>query len=108
GCVMYTQYLILTWMPSYLVQARHMELVTASLLSSLAFLAAWTCGIAMGKLSDLLLTPERVLLGHRRLWVVACMGLSSVFVLTPAVQSPLAIFLLITLVKAFLSSTIGL
>lgn len=108
GCIMYTQYLILTWLPTYLVQVKHMQLMKASLLSSVAFVGAWVLGIAVCKLSDMLLTPEKVLKGHRRTMVVIFMALSSIFICTTMVESPIMILVIITLVKAFLSSTIGL
>jgi sugar phosphate permease len=108
GCIMYTQYLILTWLPSYLMQVRHMELMKASLFSSFAFAGAWVLGILVCKISDMLLTPEKVVKGHRRRMVILFMCLSSIFIFTSAAESPVLIFVIITLVKAFLSSTIGL
>lgn len=108
GCIMYTQYLILTWLPFYLVQVRHMQLMTASLFSSLAFAFAWVLGILVCKMSDMLLTPEKVLQGRRRVMVVVFMALSSVFILTTVFDNPFMIFVIITLSKTFLSSTIGL
>ncbi|SDF36948.1 MFS transporter [Sporomusa acidovorans] len=108
GCIMYTQYLILTWLPSYLMQVRHMELMKASLFSAFAFVTAWVLGIAVCKLSDTLLTPEKVLQGRRRIMVITFMALSSIFIFTTMVDSPIVIFIIITLVKTFLASTIGL
>lgn len=108
GCIMYTQYMILTWLPTYLMQVRHMELMKASLFSALAFVTAWVLGIAVCKLSDTLLTPEKVLQGRRRIMVITFMALSSIFIFTTVVDNPIMIFIIITLVKTFLSSTIGL
>ncbi len=108
GCIMYTQYLILTWLPTYLMNVRHMELMKASLFSSFAFVTAWVLGIAVCALSDKLLTPEKVRQGHRRKLVVFFMCLASIFVFTSFVEGAVAIFVIITLVKTFLSSTIGL
>jgi len=108
GCIMYTQYLILTWLPSYLMKVKGMALMKASLFSSFAFVTAWMLGILVCKLSDSLLTPEKVRQGHRRKMVVVFMSLASVFVLTNFADNPIAIFIIITLVKTFLSSTIGL
>lgn len=108
GCIMYTQYLVLTWLPSYLMKAKGMEMMKASLFSSFAFVAAWILGILVCKISDSLLTPEKVRQGHRRKMVVIFMGMASIFVFTAMADSPIAIFIIITLVKTFLSSTIGL
>lgn len=108
GCIMYTQYMILTWLPSYLVQTKNMQLMRASIVSSCAFAAAWLFGIGVCKISDLLLTPERVRLGHRRLMVVIFMTLSCIFLYTIKAEGPWMIFIIITLSKAFLTSSIGL
>jgi sugar phosphate permease len=108
GCIMYTQYLVLTWLPSYLMKVKGMELMKASLFSSFAFVAAWGLGILVCKISDSMLTPDKVRQGHRRKMVVVFMGLASIFVFTSMADSPVAIFIIITLVKTFLSSTIGL
>lgn len=108
GCIMYTQYLVLTWLPSYLMKAKGMEMMKASLFSSFAFVAAWILGILVCKISDSLLTPEKVRQGHRRKMVVVFMSMASIFIFTAMAESPVAIFIIITLVKTFLSSTIGL
>ena len=108
GCIMYTQYLILTWLPTYLMNVRGMALMKASLFSSFAFVTAWVLGIAVGAISDKLLTPEKVRQGQRRKLVVFFMCLASIFVFTSFVEGAVAIFVIITLVKTFLSSTIGL
>ena len=105
---MYTQYLILTWLPTYLMNVRGMALMKASLFSSFAFVTAWVLGIAVCAISDKLLTPEKVLQGQRRKMVVFFMCLASIFVFTSFVEGAVAIFVIITLVKTFLSSTIGL
>ena len=108
GCIMYTQYLILTWLPSYLMSVKGMALMKASLFSSFAFVTAWILGIVVGMISDKWLTPEKVRQGGRRKFVVFFMALASIFVFTSFLDNPVAIFLIITLVKTFLSSTIGL
>lgn len=108
GCIMYTAYLILTWLPSYLIRTKDMKLLGASLLISAAFGAAWVLGIAVCKLSDIILTPDEVLKGRRRTLVIIFMLLSSVFTLITWVGNPFAIFLIITMANISLSSTIGL
>lgn len=108
GCIMYTQYLILTWLPAYLMQVRHMALMNASLFSSFAFVIAWILGIAVCKLSDMVLTPEKVLQGRRRIMVITFMVLCSIFIFTSFAENPILIFVIITLVKTFLASAIGL
>jgi len=108
GCIVYTQYLILTWLPSYLVQVRHMQLVKASVFSSAAFLIAMFIGIGAGKLSDMLLTPEKVLRGHRRTLIVVCMLISCSISFVGVFKDPIMVFAMVTLAKAFVSASMGL
>jgi MFS family permease len=48
----YCQYIFLTWLPQYLTHYRHFELVTASILSSFPFIAAWIGANLSGWLMD--------------------------------------------------------
>lgn len=48
----YCQYIFLTWLPQYLTHYRHFSLVTASILSSFPFLAAWVGANVGGWLMD--------------------------------------------------------
>jgi cyanate permease len=66
GCCAYTMLLFLFWLPSYLVQARHMSLTKASWFTSLPYIVAVLLGLLIGKLSDAVLTPEAVKQGKRR------------------------------------------
>ena len=49
GCCIYTIYLYLTWLPSYLVKARGMELMKASLFNAIPYLIAVVLGIYFGQ-----------------------------------------------------------
>lgn len=48
----YCQYIFLTWLPQYLTHYRHFTLVTASILSSFPFVAAWLGANASGWIMD--------------------------------------------------------
>ena len=78
GCCAYTLYLFLYWLPSYLVQARHMELMRASWFTSVPYLIAAVLGIFLGKLSDKILSAEGLKRGKRRTLLSALILLSSV------------------------------
>ncbi len=108
GCGVYTQYLFLSWLPTYLVEARHMQLMKASVFSSLPYLIAVVLGILIGKLSDNILTPEAVKQGKRRTMVIVFMALSSIVLLTTVISNEFVVLLLISLSLTFISSAITL
>jgi ACS family glucarate transporter-like MFS transporter len=66
GCCAYTMLLFLFWLPSYLVQSRHMSLLKAGWFTSVPYIFAIVLGLLVGKLSDSLLTHEAVRQGKRR------------------------------------------
>lgn len=66
GCCVYTMYLFLTWLPSYFVAARGMQLMKASMFNAVPYLVAVVLGIYFGRLSDKILTPVALKQGKRR------------------------------------------
>ena len=60
GCVNYTQYLFLTWLPTYLVQSRGLNILHSGLQTGICYFGAMVLTIGMGRLCDHLLTPEAV------------------------------------------------
>lgn len=70
GCVNYTQYLFLTWLPTYLVQSRGLNIMHSGLQTGICYLGAVFLTLLFGRICDLLLTPEAVKAGKRRYAVV--------------------------------------
>ncbi|MDR3533136.1 MAG: MFS transporter [Rhodopila sp.] len=87
GCVNYTQYLFLTWLPTYLVQSRGLNILHSGLQTGICYLGAMVLTIGMGRLCDHLLTPEAVRAGKRRYAVVVLAFGASVMVLAPYTSS---------------------
>lgn len=87
GCVNYTQYLFLTWLPTYLVQSRGLNIMHSGLETGICYFGAMVLTIGMGRLCDHLLTPEAVKAGKRRYAVVILAFGASVMVLAPYTQS---------------------
>jgi MFS family permease len=85
ACYTYSYYFLLTWLPSYLVQARHLSFETMGVLGSIPYLAAAAAALACGWLSDEWIrrggTPTRV----RKTFVAAGFLLSTVMVGAPLV-----------------------
>ena len=87
GCVNYTQYLFLTWLPTYLVQSRGLNILHSGLQTGICYFGAMVLTIIMGRLCDHMLTPEAVRAGKRRYAVVILAFGASVMVLAPFTNS---------------------
>jgi ACS family glucarate transporter-like MFS transporter len=96
GCCIYTMYLYLTWLPSYLVKARGMQLMKASLFNAVPYLVAVVLGIYFGRLSDKILTPQALLQGKRRTLLIVFMLLSSTVLLVTVTKNEWLALLLIS------------
>lgn len=66
GCNAYTQYLLLTWLPSYLQATRHMSILKTGAFSAVPYGTAVVGCILIGTLSDRYLKKSGVNSGRRR------------------------------------------
>jgi ACS family glucarate transporter-like MFS transporter len=96
GCCIYTMYLYLTWLPSYLVRARGMQLMKASLFNAVPYVVAVVLGIYFGRLSDKILTPAALKQGKRRTLLIVFMLLSSTVLLVTVTKNEYLALLLIS------------
>jgi len=108
GCCAYSNVLFLAWLPSYLVQSRHMHLMKAGWFTSIPYLIAAILGICFGKLSDTLLTPEAVNQGKRRTLLMVFILLSSCVFLVNVVSSEYLVLVLIAMSLVCVSSALTL
>jgi ACS family glucarate transporter-like MFS transporter len=108
GCCAYTMLLFLFWLPSYLVQSRHMSLTKASWFTSVPYIVAVFWGLLIGKLSDSVLTHEAVRQGKRRTLLIVFILLSGVVLLTNMVVNQYLLLLLISISLACISGALSL
>lgn len=108
GCCAYTMLLFLFWLPSYLVQSRHMSLVRASWFTSLPYVAAVVLGLFIGKLSDSLLSAADIRQGKRRTLLIVFILLSGTVLLTNVVSNEYLLLSLISISLACISSALSL
>src|SRR5579863_2519144 len=108
GCCAYTMLLFLFWLPSYLVQARHMSLVKASWFTAVPYVVAVLLGLLIGKLSDSVLTREAIKHGRRRTLLIVFILLSCVVLLTNMIANEYLLLLLISISLACISSALSL
>jgi sugar phosphate permease len=108
GCCAYTMLLFLFWLPSYLVQSRHMAITKASWFTSLPYLVAVVLGMLIGKLSDSVLTHEAIKQGKRRTLLIVFILLSTVVLSTNMVSNEYLFLLLVSLSLTCISSALSL
>lgn len=108
GCAVYTQYLFLTWLPSYLQSTRGLSVLKTGMFTALPYAGAAILGILVGRLSDRLLTSSTVGEGRRRNMGVVMMLSSAVILFTPLIENVWIMLLLFTLSLTGMASAISL
>jgi ACS family glucarate transporter-like MFS transporter len=104
GCVNYTQYLFLTWLPTYLVQSRGLNILHSGLETGLCYFGAMELTILFGKISDHVLTPEALRAGKRRYAIVILALGAAVMVFAPIAESQVTLLILLTISLACVQS----
>jgi len=104
GCVNYTQYLFLTWLPSYLVQSRGMNILHSGLDTGICYFGAALLTIVFGRICDAVLTSEAVQAGKRRYAVVILALGAAVMSFAPFTESQTVLLMLIMISLACVQS----
>lgn len=94
GCAVYTQYLFLTWLPTYMVTARDTEVLGAGLLTGAIYGVAAILSVLIAWFSDRYVARRSTIGGIRRRIVITLMLLSTVLILVPFVQSIVVVIFL--------------
>ncbi len=97
GCLVYTGYLYLSWLPNYLQTARHLSMLNSGIYTAIPFLVAMVVGIVANWAGDRLLTAEAVRAGNRRYLVALSLLFMAAGLAIPFVQSLAAVMALITI-----------
>ncbi len=100
GCEVYGGYMLLTWLPTYLQQAKGLSVMNAGMLTAVPFATASVIAIGLGKLSDRLLNPRTVGEGKRRIMVAALLVGASAMMLVPLLDQLWLIIVLLAIVRA--------
>jgi ACS family glucarate transporter-like MFS transporter len=96
GTGVYTHYLFLTWLPSYLVATRHLTIMKTGLLSAVPYGGTIVAGLLLAHYSDRSLRTRGTHTGERRRMVAAMLILSAVVLATPFADSTWLVLLLIS------------
>ena len=100
GCEVYGGYMLLTWLPSYLQQAKGLSVMDAGMLTAIPFGVAAVLGIGLGKLSDVLLNPRTVSDGKRRIMIAVLLACASTLMIIPLINQLWLIIVLLAAMRA--------
>jgi ACS family glucarate transporter-like MFS transporter len=100
GCEVYGGYMLLTWLPLYLQQAKHLSVMDAGMLTAIPFGAAAVGAVGLGKLSDVLLNPRTVSDGNRRVMIAVMLAGASTLMVIPLINQLWLIILLLAVMRA--------
>ena len=98
GCLVYTGYLYISWLPNYLQTARHLSILNSGIYTAIPFLISTVVGVVANWAGDRVLTAEKVHGGSRRYLVALSLLLMAAGLAIPFVQSLAAVISLITIV----------
>ncbi|UHH32073.1 MFS transporter [Pseudomonas veronii] len=109
GCNVYTQYLFLTWLPSYLQDARHLTIAKSGLFTAIPYAVAVVLCIGIGKLSDKYLKKgSGAASGKRRNVIALTMMIASCILLIPFADGISQLVVIFSLTLAGIASTTSL
>jgi MFS family permease len=100
GTEVYGGYMLLTWLPTYLEQAKGLSVMNAGMLTAVPFALASVFGIGLGWISDRLLTPETVQAGRRRSMIAVMLVGVSLILLVPLIDELWIIIVILAFVRA--------
>src|ERR1700733_11580430 len=100
GCEVYGGYMLLTWLPSYLQQAKGLSFLNAGMVSAVPFGAAMVMAVVLGKLSDRLLNRESAHAGRRRVMLAVLMLTTSIILGVPFLDNLWAIVAVLAIARS--------
>lgn len=101
GCLVYTFYLYMSWLPNYLQTMRHISIVGSGLYTAIPFVFAAVVCIIANWFGDRLLSAAAVRAGKRRYLVALCLLLTAVGLAIPFVQPLAGVMALVTVAVSF-------
>jgi ACS family glucarate transporter-like MFS transporter len=87
GCSVYTSYVFLSFLPLYLIQARHLQVLSSGWVTGVTYGVAAVGSVILARVSDRLLKKADILRGGRRKTVAAVMILSLPILAIPAITN---------------------
>jgi MFS family permease len=101
GCINYTAYFFLAWLPGFLQSSYHLTVLQAGSYTAVPFALSTVLALGLSHLCDRVLSPEALREGRRRYAVALGAALSGSIVLTPYVGSIILATVVLTISLTF-------
>jgi MFS family permease len=108
ACLVYTAYLFLTWLPTYLQSTRELSTMNTGYLTAVPYLITVVLGVTIARISDRVLTSKDIQAGRRRNFIAAMAVLAMLILLAPHVDGLWQLLLVLTLVLTGSTTGAGL
>ncbi len=108
ACLVYTAYLFLTWLPSFLQSTRTLSTMNTGYLTAVPYLATIVLGLLVARLSDRMLSSADIRAGRRRVFIAAMAALSLLILLAPVAGGLWQLLVVLTLVLTGSTTGAGL
>jgi MFS family permease len=108
ACLVYTAYLFLTWLPTYLQSTRELSTMNTGYLTAVPYLITVVLGVTIARLSDRMLTSKDIRAGRRRNFIAAMAVLAMLILLAPLVDGLWPLLVVLTLVLTGSTTGAGL
>ncbi len=104
GCAVYSSYLYLSWLPTYLQTARHMSVLQSGVFTSVPFFVGAFLMVLANWIGDRIFTDKTRIEGKRRMVVAVCLLLTATGMAIPYVQT-LWLMVILTILPVTFSNT---
>jgi ACS family glucarate transporter-like MFS transporter len=108
GCNVYTQYLFLTWLPSYLQATRHLSISKTGMFAAVPYAVSVILCVLAGRLSDIYVKRGGVATGRRRNAVALAMMTGAVILAVPFMTNLTALLVVFSITLTGIASTTSL
>jgi MFS family permease len=108
ACLVYTAYLFLTWLPTFLQSTRELSTMNTGYLTAIPYLITMILGLIIARISDRSLSSEAVQAGRRRNFIAAMAVLATAILLAPVVGELWQLLAVLTIVLTGCTTGAGL
>jgi ACS family glucarate transporter-like MFS transporter len=108
ACLVYTAYLFLTWLPTYLQSTRELTTMNTGYLTAIPYFFTIVLGLVIARASDRMLSSADIQAGKRRYFIAAMAVLALLILLAPVVGSLPQLLVVLTLVLTGCTTGAGL
>lgn len=107
-CANFTNFLLLTWLPGYLVMGRHASVMRSGTDTAICWILACVITVLVGKLADRFIGAEGARQGQRRWLVAALLVAASVMMTAQFIESHVLLLAITTVTLAAIQSALAM